>query len=178
MILILKQLLSLLETVIWETLLGIATSYLSIYRSMDTWVGVCICRHVSIYVQSFKLCPFRCSDEHSNIHDIQIVNNSFSFLKITLNWEIFHPDPHWSQCVKMAPSGQWKRKGNGRPMSFVSCGRKPSFSRYCSSEWRKKTRSYKVCEALEYYTIWQYKFTFLFSLWPWYWTAPSLNETF
>lgn len=38
MILILKQLLSLFETVIWETLLRIATSYLSIYLNIDGYM--------------------------------------------------------------------------------------------------------------------------------------------
>lgn len=133
-------------------------TYLSIY----TWVSVYI---VDVFI--YICAVFQIVSLHSPVHDIQVVNNSFSLLKITVNWEIFHPDPHWNQCVKMAPLGQWKKRGNGHPMSFVNCGRKPLFSRSCSSEWRKKTRSYKVGEVLEYYTLLQYKFTFWFSLWPW-----------
>lgn len=140
---------------------------LSIYLSLSKyrWIHELECIYVDVCIYILPI--FQIVSLHSPVHDIEVVNNSFSFLKITVNWEIFHPDPHWSQCVKMAPLGQWKRKGNGHPMSFVNCGRKPLSSRYCSSEWRKKTRSYKVGEFLEYYALLQYKFTFWFSLWPW-----------
>lgn len=110
MILILKQLLSLLETVIWETLLGIATYYLSlclsIYLSISKyrWIHELECIYVDVCIYILPIVQI--VSLHSPVHDIKVVNNSFSFLKITVNWEIFHPDPHWSQCVKMAPLGQ------------------------------------------------------------------------